>query len=453
MGKEVVLLLDCSEQMRERIEALGHDVKVGRTGFADGIRELPCHPYNTDVIIYDLRDPIKYDSNAYRINDDGVFRIMLQSSEGPDGEPAEILEPLEIDKPFWQAIGTHPKEHGDIIRVKVPVKLPSVTHEGKQRPVISPRILPPTRLAKWPRYMPFRENMIENRTPRRRLRASTTALRPDRVCVCFINECYLDLLEVAEVVHKWAFRGVDFRRGSDEQLNEYRWRLSEVFLPIFSRLSVVESAAMVMKGDALFPIVANGNGEMRAAVLLPSRPNALFGWIVLLPQFKSNEEAAGIFMDECLSELRPLWDELRGQAQERRESDAPPQFELAGPLSAARADKKKAAVSTGTSAAESQQAESELSEDDARTARAPVTPDGNWTQLQLCILEALHYCSRTGENLANAVGRKYPTVRDALRTNGPLRTSGYVTNKRGLGYYRTDAPPDFEAEHTPTEPP
>ncbi|HUT10556.1 MAG TPA: winged helix-turn-helix domain-containing protein [Thermoguttaceae bacterium] len=87
-----------------------------------------------------------------------------------------------------------------------------------------------------------------------------------------------------------------------------------------------------------------------------------------------------------------------------------------------------------------------LLELEARTKlRSPVTPSGEWTWLQLRILEALHYASFTGEGLAKAINKPYPTVRDALKTTGRLRTSGYVDNKRGVNYYRTDAPPDLEA--------
>jgi len=67
-----------------------------------------------------------------------------------------------------------------------------------------------------------------------------------------------------------------------------------------------------------------------------------------------------------------------------------------------------------------------------------------WTQIEMDILQALHGKALPGEAIAIAIKRKWPTVRDALKTNAPLRKSGAVTNKKGLWYYRPDAPPQDE---------
>jgi len=81
---------------------------------------------------------------------------------------------------------------------------------------------------------------------------------------------------------------------------------------------------------------------------------------------------------------------------------------------------------------------------------APVTPrapEGHtWTELEATILAELHGAAFTLEALARHLGLPVPTVRDRLLRDKPLRRSGVVANRRGLGYYRTDAPPDLDAE-------
>jgi hypothetical protein len=83
---------------------------------------------------------------------------------------------------------------------------------------------------------------------------------------------------------------------------------------------------------------------------------------------------------------------------------------------------------------------------DAATQPPPDASGGDepWTQLEMDILEALRGKALTGEGIGRAIRREFPTVRDALKTNAPLRRSGKVANKRGVGYYRTDAPPQDE---------
>jgi len=78
--------------------------------------------------------------------------------------------------------------------------------------------------------------------------------------------------------------------------------------------------------------------------------------------------------------------------------------------------------------------------------RAPKTPAGEWTELDMAILEVLHYSALRGEAIAKVIKRRWPTVRDALGKQGRLRSSGIVDNRRGLGYYRTDAPPDLDVD-------
>ena len=83
------------------------------------------------------------------------------------------------------------------------------------------------------------------------------------------------------------------------------------------------------------------------------------------------------------------------------------------------------------------------------SADAPITPHrpgDTWTDLELDILSTLHYSAKKGEELAKALRKPWPTVRDALRKDRPLRRTGIVRSRSGLGYYRTDAPPDLGKE-------
>jgi len=97
------------------------------------------------------------------------------------------------------------------------------------------------------------------------------------------------------------------------------------------------------------------------------------------------------------------------------------------------------------------EAKGEEDAEETPAARAPVTPVApaghQWTETELHILEALHYAYRGRlETLSRAIKKPYPTVRDALRTGAPLRKVGLVAWKKGLGWFRTDAPPDLDAD-------
>lgn len=47
-----ILLLDCSDALKVRLEGLGYDVKTGTSGYITGMRTLPCPVYECDLIVY-----------------------------------------------------------------------------------------------------------------------------------------------------------------------------------------------------------------------------------------------------------------------------------------------------------------------------------------------------------------------------------------------------------------
>lgn len=58
-----ILLLDCSEELRQRLERLGYAVQTGTVGFATGERNLPAQIYESDLIIYDPKKLFDDDLN------------------------------------------------------------------------------------------------------------------------------------------------------------------------------------------------------------------------------------------------------------------------------------------------------------------------------------------------------------------------------------------------------
>ncbi len=79
-----------------------------------------------------------------------------------------------------------------------------------------------------------------------------------------------------------------------------------------------------------------------------------------------------------------------------------------------------------------------------RASSTPAKPEtGNrvaeiCTDLQLRILEELYYSGLTAEGLERRIGRSIDAIKRALKG---LSEAGKVKNKRGLGYFRPDAPP------------
>lgn len=78
---------------------------------------------------------------------------------------------------------------------------------------------------------------------------------------------------------------------------------------------------------------------------------------------------------------------------------------------------------------------------------------GTWSAIERAILKCLYEKARTCEALAYPTGYSSEAVRDALLKGRVLRVSGIVANRRGLGFYRTDAPPQDILSHKPPESP
>ena len=78
----------------------------------------------------------------------------------------------------------------------------------------------------------------------------------------------------------------------------------------------------------------------------------------------------------------------------------------------------------------------------ASGAPPEVIPVGEWNDCERKILRALFYTAKTTDELSSELPFSHSRLRDALLTKGILRTSGIVKNRRGDGYYRTDAPPE-----------
>src|SRR5258707_14379745 len=48
-----ILLLDCSESLRRKLENQGFNVESGTVGFCTGVRKLPSQVYEKDIFFYD----------------------------------------------------------------------------------------------------------------------------------------------------------------------------------------------------------------------------------------------------------------------------------------------------------------------------------------------------------------------------------------------------------------
>ncbi len=86
----------------------------------------------------------------------------------------------------------------------------------------------------------------------------------------------------------------------------------------------------------------------------------------------------------------------------------------------------------------------------------PPAPNGQtWSNLDLDILSSLFGEFHTHKELCDKIcpyrdiqGKSEEAIRDALKTDNLLRTSGIVDNKRKSGYFRIDAKPNLNDEKT-----
>jgi hypothetical protein len=87
-----ILLLDCSEDLANKLRALGHEVHVGTSGYcARNPRKLDCQVYETDLVIYNPSIPttksVKYGLKIYPQDDspDIDFRYETITKHVGDG--------------------------------------------------------------------------------------------------------------------------------------------------------------------------------------------------------------------------------------------------------------------------------------------------------------------------------------------------------------------------------
>ncbi len=85
----------------------------------------------------------------------------------------------------------------------------------------------------------------------------------------------------------------------------------------------------------------------------------------------------------------------------------------------------------------------------------PCPHGGPWLPVERAVLKALYYRGRTLDALASSLCKpdgtlwSYEMIRKATLKGGRLRKCGVVDNKRGVGYYRTDALPGQEPKKEP----
>lgn len=68
-----VLLLDCSPELIAELTKQGFDVESGTVGFCNGRRELPCQPYECEIIIYNPSSIIKGNSGPITFQEIGNY--------------------------------------------------------------------------------------------------------------------------------------------------------------------------------------------------------------------------------------------------------------------------------------------------------------------------------------------------------------------------------------------
>ena len=71
-----ILLLDCSERLRHKLESQGFNVEAGTVGLCTGVRKLPCQVYEKDIFFY----------NPESIPEDGIIQKDTFKNLSPEYE-------------------------------------------------------------------------------------------------------------------------------------------------------------------------------------------------------------------------------------------------------------------------------------------------------------------------------------------------------------------------------